>query len=125
MKRVSMLLFVVLAFSSLAVAGKIYGSVSESGKPVAPGVKVNSIIAVKGDGPIETGADGVVKYSSAHIDGVETEFVVRSIKEVGWQNYSVDNARSPMAARFWPSVRCTLAFSASKGAELSSRMVLA
>ena len=26
------------------------------------------------------------------------EFVVRSIKEVGWQNYSLDNARSPMAA---------------------------
>ena len=26
------------------------------------------------------------------------EFVVRSIREVGWQNYSVDNARSPMAA---------------------------
>jgi hypothetical protein len=40
MKRVSMLLFVVLVFSSMAVAGKIYGSVSESGKPVAPGVKV-------------------------------------------------------------------------------------
>jgi uncharacterized protein (DUF1800 family) len=27
-----------------------------------------------------------------------TEFVVRSIKEVGWQNYALDKARSPMAA---------------------------
>jgi uncharacterized protein (DUF1800 family) len=26
------------------------------------------------------------------------EFVVRSIREVGWQNFSVDKARSPMAA---------------------------
>ena len=40
MKHASMLLFVVLAFHSLAVAGKIYGSVTEGGKPVAPGVKV-------------------------------------------------------------------------------------
>ena len=40
MKHASMLLFVILIFSSFAVAGKIYGSVSEGGKPVAPGVKV-------------------------------------------------------------------------------------
>ena len=40
MKHASMLLFVVLTFNSLAVAGKIYGSVSEGGKPVAQGVKV-------------------------------------------------------------------------------------
>ena len=40
MKHASMLLFVVLAFSSLAVAGKIYGSISEGGKPIAQGVKV-------------------------------------------------------------------------------------
>jgi pimeloyl-ACP methyl ester carboxylesterase len=46
--------------------------------PVAPGVAANSIIAVKGDGPVETGSDGVVQYQSAHIDGVESEFVVRS-----------------------------------------------
>jgi pimeloyl-ACP methyl ester carboxylesterase len=46
--------------------------------PVAPGIRANSIIAVQGDGPIETGNDGVVEYSSAHIDGVESELVVRS-----------------------------------------------
>ena len=44
--------------------------------PVAPGVAANSIIGVVGDGPIEKGGDGVVKYSSAHIDGVESELVV-------------------------------------------------
>jgi pimeloyl-ACP methyl ester carboxylesterase len=46
--------------------------------PIAPGVAANSIIPVKGDGPIETGNDGVVEYSSAHIDGVESEKIVRS-----------------------------------------------
>jgi Alpha/beta hydrolase family len=46
--------------------------------PVAPGVRAHSIIAVEGDGPHETGSDGVVTYRSAHIDGVESELVVRS-----------------------------------------------
>jgi hypothetical protein len=46
--------------------------------PIAPSVKVNSIIAVEGDGPVAQGNDGVVAYSSAHIDGVESELVVRS-----------------------------------------------
>jgi pimeloyl-ACP methyl ester carboxylesterase len=46
--------------------------------PVASSIKAHSIIAVEGDGPIEEGNDGVVEYSSAHIDGVESELVVRS-----------------------------------------------
>jgi pimeloyl-ACP methyl ester carboxylesterase len=46
--------------------------------PIAAGVQVNSIIAVKGTGPIEEGNDGVVAYKSAHIEGVESELVVRS-----------------------------------------------
>jgi len=46
--------------------------------PIAPGVAANSIIPVSGNGPIESGNDGVVEYSSAHIDGVESEKVVRS-----------------------------------------------
>jgi hypothetical protein len=46
--------------------------------PVAPGIASNSIIAVQGSGPPETGSDGVVRYESAHIDGVESEFLVRS-----------------------------------------------
>jgi len=45
--------------------------------PVASNISVNSIIAVEGDGPIETGNDGVVEYSSAHIEPVESEVVVR------------------------------------------------
>ncbi len=46
--------------------------------PIAEGVKSNSIIPVKGNGPYEEGDDGVVRYKSAHIDGVESELVVRS-----------------------------------------------
>ncbi len=46
--------------------------------PIAAGVQANSIIAVKGTGPIEEGNDGVVTYQSAHIEGVESELVVRS-----------------------------------------------
>jgi pimeloyl-ACP methyl ester carboxylesterase len=46
--------------------------------PVAPGISVHSIIAVEGDGPLERGRDGVVKYKSAHLDDVESERVVRS-----------------------------------------------
>jgi hypothetical protein len=46
--------------------------------PIASGVEAHSIIAVKGDGPVERGADGVVEYTSAHIDGVASELVVRS-----------------------------------------------
>jgi pimeloyl-ACP methyl ester carboxylesterase len=47
--------------------------------PVAPSIKAHSIVAVnEGADPVEEGDDGVVKYSSAHIDGVESELVVRS-----------------------------------------------
>jgi pimeloyl-ACP methyl ester carboxylesterase len=46
--------------------------------PIAPGVATNSIIAVRGSGPVEQGGDGVVNYTSAHIEGVESELVVDS-----------------------------------------------
>jgi pimeloyl-ACP methyl ester carboxylesterase len=46
--------------------------------PVAPGIKCNSIIAIDGDDQPPDGADGVVKYTSAHVDYVESEYIVRS-----------------------------------------------
>ena len=46
--------------------------------PIVEGVTAHSIIAVQGDGPPEEGADGVVMYKSAHIDGVASEKLVRS-----------------------------------------------
>jgi pimeloyl-ACP methyl ester carboxylesterase len=46
--------------------------------PIADGVVAHSIIAVADDGPLEDAGDGVVKYTSAHIEGVESEKIVRS-----------------------------------------------
>jgi pimeloyl-ACP methyl ester carboxylesterase len=45
--------------------------------PFPPGVKGHSIIAIDGDENPPEGDDGVVAYKSAHIDGVESELVVR------------------------------------------------
>jgi hypothetical protein len=50
--------------------------------PIADGVVAHSIIAVEGDGPVKDGGDGVVKYVSAHIDGVASEKVVHSSHSV-------------------------------------------
>jgi pimeloyl-ACP methyl ester carboxylesterase len=65
--------------------GSIYGMTPGSSLitaladiPVAPGITSHSIIAVAGDGPVEEGSDGVVRYASAHINGVKSERVVRS-----------------------------------------------
>jgi len=49
-----------------------------SSSPIAPGVTVNSIVAVLGEGPLTSQTDGVVNYTSAHLDGIGTEKVVRS-----------------------------------------------
>jgi pimeloyl-ACP methyl ester carboxylesterase len=46
--------------------------------PTAPGIKAHSIIAIKGNDQPPNGADGVVKYTSAHVDYAESEFIVRS-----------------------------------------------
>jgi len=46
--------------------------------PVAEGITVHSIIAVQGEGPLESESDGVVAYTSAHVDGVASEKIVRS-----------------------------------------------
>ncbi len=47
--------------------------------PIAPGIIAHSIIAVDNpEEPKEEWDDGVVAYSSAHIDGVASEFIVHS-----------------------------------------------
>ena len=61
--------------------------------PVDPSVDAYSIIAVKGDGPVETGDDGVVKYESAHIDGVKSELVVRWEHSVQGQPQAIEEVR--------------------------------
>jgi len=46
--------------------------------PVGPAVKCNSIIAIDNNDQPPKGEDGVVKYTSAHVDYAESEFIVRS-----------------------------------------------
>jgi pimeloyl-ACP methyl ester carboxylesterase len=45
--------------------------------PVVAPIKAHSIIPVSGEGDLREGKDGVVAYASAHLDGVESEFIVR------------------------------------------------
>jgi hypothetical protein len=61
--------------------------------PVAPSVAAHSIIAVEGNGPVETGDDGVVSYRSAHIDEAQSELVVRSGHSVQSNPYAVNEVR--------------------------------
>jgi hypothetical protein len=49
-----------------------------SSEPIVPGVVAHSIIPVIGGVPGPNAADGVVRYESAHIDGVESEKIVNS-----------------------------------------------
>lgn len=46
--------------------------------PVESGIAPHSIIAVKPGMDVASGNDGVVTYTSAHIDGVESELIVRT-----------------------------------------------
>jgi pimeloyl-ACP methyl ester carboxylesterase len=61
--------------------------------PVSSSVAVNSIIAVEGDGPVEDGDDGVVKYSSAHITPVESELVVKSNHSTQGNPHTIEEVR--------------------------------
>jgi pimeloyl-ACP methyl ester carboxylesterase len=61
--------------------------------PVTPSVTVNSIVAVDGDGPVEEGDDGVVKYSSAHIAPVESELVVKSTHSTQGNPHTIEEVR--------------------------------
>ncbi|HEY7040350.1 MAG TPA: hypothetical protein VID28_15930 [Methylomirabilota bacterium] len=49
-----------------------------STSPIPPWVTTHSIIAVRGIGPPEGLSDGVVKYESAHLEGVASEKIVHS-----------------------------------------------
>ena len=59
----------------------------------SPSVTVNSIIAVEGDGKVELGDDGVVKYSAAHIAPVESELVVRSSHSAQGNPHTIEEVR--------------------------------
>jgi pimeloyl-ACP methyl ester carboxylesterase len=61
--------------------------------PVAPGVHANSVIAVNGNGPVEGSDDGVVKYESSHLEGVDSEYIVRSSHSTQSNTYTIEEVR--------------------------------
>src|SRR5215469_2352371 len=61
--------------------------------PIAPGVHAHSIIAVAGNGPVEGSDDGVVEYSSSHLVGVDSEYIVRSSHSVQSNPYAIEEVR--------------------------------
>jgi pimeloyl-ACP methyl ester carboxylesterase len=74
----------ILADPTQTRIGSIYGMSPNSSfikalasTPIAPGVHAHSIIPVLGDEPLPEGGDGVVRYSSAHIEDADSEIVVR------------------------------------------------
>ncbi|WP_319549875.1 hypothetical protein [Desulfogranum marinum] len=60
---------------------------------LAPGVVGHSIIAVKGEGDPKLGNDGVVAYTSAHLDGMESEFIVRSGHSSQGHPFTIEEVR--------------------------------
>ena len=61
--------------------------------PLAPGIKGHSIVAVLPGMEIPTGNDGVVEYQSAHIEGVESEFIVRYAHSAQGHPFAIEEVR--------------------------------
>jgi len=61
--------------------------------PIAPGVHAHSIIAASGNGPVEDSNDGVVEYSSSHLAGVDSEYIVRSTHSTQSNPYTIEEVR--------------------------------
>jgi pimeloyl-ACP methyl ester carboxylesterase len=61
--------------------------------PVAPGIHAHSIIPTLGNGPLKNRSDGVVRYSSAHLDGVDSELVVPSSHSVQANPAAIEEVR--------------------------------
>ena len=61
--------------------------------PLAPDVLGHSIIAVDTDGDPKLGNDGVVEYSSAHLDGMASELIVKSGHSSQLNPLAIDEVR--------------------------------
>jgi hypothetical protein len=77
--------------------------------PIAPGIHANSIIALVGNGPIESGSDGVVTYKSAHLEGVDSEYIARSSHSTQSNPYTIEEVHRILllrAADACPRISC-------------------
>jgi pimeloyl-ACP methyl ester carboxylesterase len=62
--------------------------------PIAEGITAHSIVAVRNpEAPREKWTDGVVNYSSAHIDGVESELIVHSSHSTQAEPATIEEVR--------------------------------
>jgi len=69
------------------------GLLAMSDIPVMPDIKAHSIVAIDGDDQPPKGTDGIVKYSSAHVDYVQSEFIVRSFHSCLDQPATIEEVR--------------------------------
>ena len=70
--------------------------------PMASRVTYHSIVGFNGRGNLETGGDGVVPYTSAHVDGAESELIVRSDHSAQEKQASVDEVRRILVEHLGP-----------------------
>jgi triacylglycerol esterase/lipase EstA (alpha/beta hydrolase family) len=75
--------------------------------PIDHRIRAHSIIAVNQPGPVAALNDGVVAYESAHIDGVESELVVRSSHSTQGQPETIEEVRRILREHLGPSGRRT------------------
>ena len=61
--------------------------------PLATGVVGHSIIAIKGKDQPPSGDDGVVAYTSAHLDGMQSELIVRSGHSCQGHPFTIEEIR--------------------------------
>ncbi len=69
--------------------------------PLATGVTGHSIIAIKGDDEPPAGDDGVVTYTSAHLDGMQSEFIVRSGHSCQENPFTIEEVRTHSPRTSW------------------------
>ncbi len=62
------------SISSLSPGAPIYRALNES--PFVPGVPYHTVVGDRGKGDTPKSSDGIVPYSSAHLDGAESELIV-------------------------------------------------
>ncbi|MEA5113766.1 MAG: hypothetical protein VB050_07010 [Geobacteraceae bacterium] len=61
--------------------------------PLGPGIHGHSIIAIKDESTPPEGDDGVVKYTSAHLEEMDSEFIVRSKHSCQGHPFTIEEVR--------------------------------
>ena len=97
------------SLDSMSPDNKLFRELAEI--PTGPGITSHSIIAVEGEGDYHQGKDGLVAYSSAHVDYAASEFIVRSFHSCQEKPPTIEEVRRILLEHL----------SASPGASTSAR----